>query len=1263
MDALRLLCTLVLGQQHVYSTCPRCDITQGDYVIGAFSRHLIKTITNGYLGFDVMQKLFDNGQDRLEIGKEDVNLTRWNERLVTVLKSKFQERISLLRNLKDSVIRMAIQTQARSNTQATLFKCCDSNHTAILESNGRLKFNAVFNCEVDEATMCEYIPADEGRESPFAITDDLLETFKANRAESPKAAWQHVHLLGGRHFIYPFVKLDGCSNYQSMQYEQWYADATLAKPDTVVLIDRSVDMDMEDLELAKAVAVEVINTLNSRSMMAVIAFPAEVSQPRTSDNCYEEQLAPATSFNKAIFTKFVEKLTLSEDKSRYMDGVKKASSMLKRTKTSPTKLIILLTGTHPSESFATLRREFNDEAAYFTSLRFAIIGISILDIQLIAELKKLAQPVFVNIMNSTNARKELFSLYNFLGDIKTHLNISISAPYRCPLSNDLMWTFTLPVVYRDKFFAMVGVDFLLFELFDEINYMMSEPPTQYIFIIDRTDRQGLFHPRMPLMTETVPSVDVNITLLEREASEAGIIDSMAQGGSGTTTLLVAREHSRGNVYQEGFYYEFANATFHWRPVPYLPVSVCIVSSDVGHLTFKLRQRFNLQSGADNVRYEEGVRLCRRFRTVSIDRASTVELAVPAFLRPIEHLRRPITAELMRTFSAIFDGERPNTEFKDMVVEGVQLSFMAVEHWKNDRAGDMHVSRRYVAFQTGVLRKYPGYWYDKAYSAVQAGWYIRAKAFPKNTTISTPYLDRSGAGYVISVSHALAIRSGDEQQVVGVMDVDLTLGYFYVFFRKRFVLCRELSVVCLMINSGGYVVLHDSMMRPPRKGPAPSIENVHITELEPRVAHDLIMHGLMTRQACHKLLTMQKYYMYHIRADASVGESGDEGRAPYVMGHVPDTNVFVIIIKDLAWNSDRATSCVCNRVAAIWPVCVSGAACQCPCVSNATDFRHCTGDFAEDWSLCVDANAYDSHIRTPAQFRSRTEQRTRLAALPPCLAHDCGQHRKSDACNSIATCRWCVTNYHGADLPEPFCGEFYACYYGQVGYPSPYGDNVYRKVAYCGPYCSMLRVTGAFCTIMSLVLCGILCARWTNRSMTSRLSEFQMSHRASQMSPYTDELVARFALQAPSQTASFASIAEYAFYDQQAYEAAYEQWYEQAYEQAYEQTFEEEHAHESHAHESHAHESHAHESHAHESHAHESHAHESHSRDLHAHEHSPRRGSQTHMHHHSHASSHERASSHDHGQHGQHGAHAQRAQRLSMGVSVRTLLSITSADST
>ena len=128
------------------------------------------------------------------------------------------------------------------------------------------------------------------------------------------------------------------------------------------------------------------------------------------------------------------------------------------------------------------------------------------------------------------------------------------------------------------------------------------------------------------------------------------------------------------------------------------------------------------------------------------------------------------------------------------------------------------------------------------------------------SLTAPYLDPLGAGFIVSISETLKTEHG-KKNLFGVIGADLTISNFGAMFKNNIGQgCKSGGKLhCFLLDSSGYVVYHPSFKNV--YNDSTKVLNKHITETDAEIARDLIKNGLMVRRKCQNfnLLKLQRFY--------------------------------------------------------------------------------------------------------------------------------------------------------------------------------------------------------------------------------------------------------------------------------------------------------------------------------------------------------------------------------------------------------------------
>ncbi|GIY57309.1 VWFA and cache domain-containing protein 1, partial [Caerostris extrusa] len=280
----------------------------------------------------------------------------------------------------------------------------------------------------------------------------------------------------------------------------------------------------------------------------------------------------------------------------------------------------------------------------------------------------------------------------------------------------------------------------------------------------------------------------------------------------------------------------------------------------------------------------------------------------------------------------------------------------------------YIVRRFIATSNGVFQVYPATLIDKSYDATRRDWYIRALEHPGKMILTAPYLDVGGAGYVITLSHTIfegkptAMHSPDDN-IVAVMGIDFTFGYFYKFLLEKIPACKLDHMICFLLDDKGYLVSHPDLIDPTGRGP---LEQQHITHKDPDdienklflfcrsllAANDLLNHrAFVTKKLCASYSdpTIQRYYELNTSLDTVLTNLvHGEHCTKYQVMHVYGTNLFLGIVNQTC---DGITAfCPCSMTDRLCLNChrMEPTECECPC-ECPLKMDLCSGQLNSDYT--------------------------------------------------------------------------------------------------------------------------------------------------------------------------------------------------------------------------------------------------------------------------------------------------------------------------
>ncbi|KAF8794033.1 VWFA and cache domain-containing protein 1 [Argiope bruennichi] len=359
--------------------------------------------------------------------------------------------------------------------------------------------------------------------------------------------------------------------------------------------------------------------------------------------------------------------------------------------------------------------------------------------------------------------------------------------------------------------------------------------------------------------------------------------------------------------------------------------------------------------------------------------------------------------------------------------------------------------------------------------------------------------------------SLAMHSPDDN-IVAVMGIDFTFGYFYKFLLEKIPACKLDHMICFLLDDKGYLVAHPDLIDPSGRGP---VEQQHITHKEPLVANDLLNHrAFVTKKVCasYSDRTIQRYYQLNTSLDTALTNLvHGEHCTKYQVMHVYGTNVFLGIVNQTC---DGITAfCPCSMTDRLCLNChrMEPTECECPC-ECPLKMDLCSGQLNNDNSN------YPTCPHFPELPNLPVVNLNLLEYLKPCYEHHCSSRTESSDCFGVLGCEWCQLDSDGmTSLTKKFCTEQRKCFGGVLGSRTPYADEIIEEL----PESDFLvikstpfgPVAGGLITVFIFIIILVYIIRsrrhnishYGSSSPDSNFRMTQLNNEPEEMEPYQEQI--------------------------------------------------------------------------------------------------------------------------------------------------------------
>uniref|UniRef100_A0A1B0DMH7 Uncharacterized protein n=1 Tax=Phlebotomus papatasi TaxID=29031 RepID=A0A1B0DMH7_PHLPP len=836
----------------------------------------------------------------------------------------------------------------------------------------------------------------------------------------------------------------------------------------LLLVDHGSSLNMDQLELTKATAKSVIGLLHPTDSVAVVSISDRVGvfAPDYKTQCITGQMHPATLDNRVKLTKFLDGLNKTKAQTNHTLGFEYAFKLLGDIEQD----------SHQGHfMFLYISRGLLSSLADATGVLEVIA----------AGQKRLRHPVSINTIQVVLDEKRIMYETQFLWDItvqdyKKHKieSLDVTEPGIMLTVNkyriDEVYINVTAVTQTCERFGVFGVDLYLNDLAEDVLYY-SKYPDSYAFIVD-TSGNVVSHPSFADRASAVEMIfPTDISLIEPPPFTPALRDELLKEIFGT--------HSHRDATTND------TVTYTWHHVMDSYV-ICIVTRSGGfnrspvmlkrvhpgiHYYHQHHNEVSMASLPDVIYHRldlipppGGKTMCRHFKQIATMDCGTLFLSPAAFQSPFLFIRNSRESSSKATIHSIqslmaYIKDKTSLLANPGLLNGVRNDVAALTHIigylkkRHLREGPLKnfIIRRYVASVNGVLLVYPGSQVNNQLEINQRPWFGRAMAYPGRIVVTEPYLDVGGAGYVITVAHTIfegkpnALHNAQRDTPIGIVALDLTMGFHYKLVMESGTFCTEANVKCFLMEDRGYLIAHPSVLEPVT-GANSRRPLEHITHRESFVANDILNHKeLVQKKLCNVYAnrTIQRYYQFNISLTDVLTNVVHGERTKYQITVVPGTNIFVGVLNA---SNDGGAFCPCSTVDRLCLNCnrMEQTECECPCECplhydpplNSTEAPKCTTTTeADDQRLAADGVCMPFMPEaSPASALTYAVDDLELRA---CVNVVCDLCTTQTECLGVIGCEWCQVDVDGETIfTQPFCTSMQSCFNGILGSATPYGDG-------------------------------------------------------------------------------------------------------------------------------------------------------------------------------------------------------------------------------
>ena len=975
----------------------------------------LKGISNKELGIPELQTVLDKSV----IKKFDRNDSVTLSNIATSITAKFKKYKEALEE-----IGKVVEEDTKILTDDGFTRCC-----AIPVH--QFKVDPQFGVGIKPRLTCSKSLLNPTNTGVQYQSGNLTKIFQQNLGTVSGLLWQYYIDTNGDELVHPAHSLSGpgCNPSQYSHNKLLLQTVHRETKNVVFVVDQSSLLSSHQFSLAIDTLQFMLTSLGSQDRVGFVLLSrnAQVFDIRPGSSCTMGQLVQLRDDIKVGLLKYLARIGQEEGRADIEAGLGAAYKIITNSNhrlTDHTQIVVItgrkFENDKELETILEALDKESDELKKKVSLSFVMmqnIG------QMMFRDRELVERIIdaggtngkIFLIQGTSALSTLGDWYSAFKPKHQANPVLVSKPVLDDLSKKVTVALTKTVFSG----SVIGMDIALSEIIEDV-YWVERNTDSKMFIIDVTG-VTISHPDLSLETITRLIAISNVETKLGSDDDNDVLIKIKTVPSGSVTVN--------------------DTVYTWQKIddtPYVVLISRVVREAGGQM---IRVESDMHVSTSGVTWHSQIsegssKLCRHLGEAASMQTAALYLSPAAFTRPADHLTEAHVSTRVQSYMAyLTDPTRliANPGLKQGVRDDVQIVSQVTDTWKQQAYSsplNNYIVRRRVLTPRGVQLSYPGAGVVAAKDPTLAAWFRLSLELAGQVTVSPPYLDSGGAGYIVTMATSLTIN----MTTAGVMALDFTQGYFHKIVNDSLHgdLCHHDNMTCFLMDHQGYLITHTDMINNINKRHG---QPLHLTHLEPTLATDLLSDkhpGFMTKSVCrdHSSDTRQRIFTINLDYDGPV-QSSDDFCSQYSLERVTGTNLYLGVVNktcpqgtSFCWCSTIDRSCLdCSRM--------SQDECECPC--------ECPNDHV---NVCGDENN-DDIPTCPPQVDQVPEQKTRfsrvrLDQLPDCIQTDCGSRNSERECYGVLGCSWCKYAPDTiTELTSPFCSSQEVCYSGIMSYPSPY----------------------------------------------------------------------------------------------------------------------------------------------------------------------------------------------------------------------------------